>query len=151
MNQRNYKIPAMQTHALTHTYNFYSLYVIISHPIVYTDGLGSLSICAITMQFSLSSHMYIHSSHPGPELCCVHRTWTQWKNSTSTMTSQNWKPKWMKLKQTQSHFWNAKCYKQYLTSIPLPYIHPLSVRMPHPSSLLPLFYHLMTYLRQQYH
>jgi hypothetical protein len=44
MNQRNYKTLAMQAHALTRTRYFYSLNVLISHPIVYKEGLGYLSV-----------------------------------------------------------------------------------------------------------
>jgi hypothetical protein len=74
VNQRNYKTLAMQTHALTHTRYFYSLNVIISHPIVYKVGLGYLSVCAIASRSSPPSHVCICNGHPCSELCCVHCT-----------------------------------------------------------------------------
>jgi hypothetical protein len=54
VNQRNYKTLAMHAHALTHTRYFYNLNIIISHPIVYKEGLGFLSVCAIA-----SSHVSV--------------------------------------------------------------------------------------------
>jgi hypothetical protein len=72
VNQRNYKTLAMQEHALTRTRYFYSLNVIISHPIVYKEGLGYLSVCAIASLSSPPSHVCIRNGHPGSELCCVH-------------------------------------------------------------------------------
>jgi hypothetical protein len=71
VNQRNYKTLATQAHALTRTRYFYSLNVIISHPIVYKEGLGYLSVCAIASRSSPPSHVRICNSHPGSELCCV--------------------------------------------------------------------------------
>jgi hypothetical protein len=52
VNQRNYKTLMMQAHALTRKCYFYSLNVIISHPIVYKEGLDYLSICAIASRYS---------------------------------------------------------------------------------------------------
>jgi hypothetical protein len=53
VNQRNYKTLAMLAHTLTHTRNFYSLNVIISHPIVYKEGLDIspyvLSLCSLLL------------------------------------------------------------------------------------------------------
>jgi hypothetical protein len=50
----NYKTLAMQAHALTRSRHFYSLNVMISHPIVYKEGLGYLSVCAIASRSSSS-------------------------------------------------------------------------------------------------
>jgi hypothetical protein len=76
VNQRNYKTLEMQAHALTRTTYFYSLNVILSHLIVYQEGLGYLSVCAIASRSSAPSHVCICNSHPGSELCCVHCTWS---------------------------------------------------------------------------
>jgi hypothetical protein len=62
----------MQAHALTHTRYFYSLNVIFSHLIVYKEGLGYLSVCAIASRSSPPSHVCICLGHAGSELCCVH-------------------------------------------------------------------------------
>jgi hypothetical protein len=72
VNQRNYKTLAMQAHALTRTRYFYNLNVIISHPIVYKEGLGYRSACAISSRSSPPSRVRICNGHPGSELCCVH-------------------------------------------------------------------------------
>jgi hypothetical protein len=40
VNQRNYKTLAMQAQALTRARCFYSLNLIISHPIIYDKGVG---------------------------------------------------------------------------------------------------------------
>jgi hypothetical protein len=61
----------MQAHALTRTRYFYSLNVIISQPVVFKEGLGYLSVCAIASRFSPPSHACICKGHPGSELCCV--------------------------------------------------------------------------------
>jgi hypothetical protein len=47
----------MQAHALTRKRYFYSLNVIISHPIVYKEGLGYLSVCAIASRSSPPFHV----------------------------------------------------------------------------------------------
>jgi hypothetical protein len=52
VNQRNYKTLAMQAHASTSTRYFYSQNFTISHPIVYKEGLGYLSVCAIASRSS---------------------------------------------------------------------------------------------------
>jgi hypothetical protein len=49
----------MQAHALTRTRYFYSLNAIISHPIVYKEGLGYLSVCAIASRSSPPYHVCI--------------------------------------------------------------------------------------------
>jgi hypothetical protein len=54
VNQRNYKTLAMQAHVFTRTRYFYNLNVIISHPIVYKEGLGYLFVCAIASRSSPS-------------------------------------------------------------------------------------------------
>jgi hypothetical protein len=59
LKQRNYKTLKMQAHALTRTHYFYSLNVIISHPIVYQEGVGFLSICSIASWSSPPSHMFV--------------------------------------------------------------------------------------------
>jgi hypothetical protein len=74
VNQRNYKTLAMQAHAFPLTRYFYSLNVIISHPIVHKEGLGYLSVCAITSRSSPPSHACICNVHTGSELFCVHYT-----------------------------------------------------------------------------
>jgi hypothetical protein len=74
VNQRNYKTLGMQAHALTRTRYFYSLNVIISHPIVYKEGLGYLSVCAIASRSYPPSHVCICNGHPNSESCCVHCT-----------------------------------------------------------------------------
>jgi hypothetical protein len=61
VNQRNYKKTAMQAHALTRALYFYSLNVIISHQIVYKEGLGYLSVCAIVSRSSPPSQLCICS------------------------------------------------------------------------------------------
>jgi hypothetical protein len=66
--------PEMQVHAFTRTRFFYSLNVIISHPIVQTEGLGYLSICAIASRSSPPSHLCICNGHHSSELFCVHCT-----------------------------------------------------------------------------
>jgi hypothetical protein len=72
VNQRNYKTLAMQAHTLTHTRYFYSLNVIISHLVLYKEGLGYLSVRAIASRSSSPSHVCICNGHSGSELCCVH-------------------------------------------------------------------------------
>jgi hypothetical protein len=52
VNQRTYKTVARQAHVLTRTRYFYRLNVIISHSIVYKEGLGYLSVCAIASRSS---------------------------------------------------------------------------------------------------
>jgi hypothetical protein len=59
VNQRNYKTLAMQVHALTRTRYFYSPNVIISHRIVYKEGLCYLSVCAIASRSSPPSRVCI--------------------------------------------------------------------------------------------
>jgi hypothetical protein len=49
----------MQAHALTRTRYLNSLNVIISHPIVYKEGLGYLSVCAIASRSSPPSHCVV--------------------------------------------------------------------------------------------
>jgi hypothetical protein len=71
VNQRNYKTLAMLAHALTCTRYFCSLNVIISHLIVYKEGLGYLSACAIASRSSPPTHVFICNGHPGSDLCCV--------------------------------------------------------------------------------
>jgi hypothetical protein len=70
VNQRKYKTLAMQAHALTRTRYFCSLNVIISHLIVYKEGLGYPS----ASQSSPPSHVCICNGHPGSEIRCVHCT-----------------------------------------------------------------------------
>jgi hypothetical protein len=72
VNQRNHKTLAMQAHALTRTRYFYSLNVVISHLIVYKEGLSYLSVCAIASRSSPPSHVCICNGHPSSELFCVH-------------------------------------------------------------------------------
>jgi hypothetical protein len=73
VSQRNYKTLAMQADALTRTRYFYSLKVIISHPIVYTERLGYLSVCATTLRPSPPTHVCICNGHPSSQLFYVHR------------------------------------------------------------------------------
>jgi hypothetical protein len=47
VNQRDYKTQHYKTHALTHTRYFYNLNLIMSHLIIYNEGRGYLSVCAI--------------------------------------------------------------------------------------------------------
>jgi hypothetical protein len=47
VNQRKYKTQAMQAHALTRTRYFYSLNIIISHPIVYKEGYVHCISCTL--------------------------------------------------------------------------------------------------------
>jgi hypothetical protein len=72
VNQRNYKTLAMQAHALTPTRYFYSLNVIISHPIVYKEGLGYLFVCAIASRSSPPTHVCVCNGLRSSELFCVH-------------------------------------------------------------------------------
>jgi hypothetical protein len=58
----------MQAHTLTRTRYFYSLNVIISHLIVYKEGLGYLSVCALASRSYPPTHMCICKGHPGSEL-----------------------------------------------------------------------------------
>jgi hypothetical protein len=51
---------------------FYSLNVIISHLIIYKEGLGYLSVFAIASLSSPPSHVCICNGHPSSELFCVH-------------------------------------------------------------------------------
>jgi hypothetical protein len=64
----------MQEHALTRTRYFCSLNVIISHPIVYKEGLDYLSVCVITSRSFPPSHVCIFNGHPSSELFCCHCT-----------------------------------------------------------------------------
>jgi hypothetical protein len=67
----------MQANALTRKRYFYSLNIIISHPIVYKEGLGYLSVCAIASRSSPPSHVCICNGHPSLDLRCGHCTgWT---------------------------------------------------------------------------
>jgi hypothetical protein len=75
VNQRNYKPLAMQAHVLTRTCYFCSLNVIISHPIVYKEGLGYHSVCAIASRSSPPTHVCICNGHSGSEVCCIHCTY----------------------------------------------------------------------------
>jgi hypothetical protein len=70
--QRNYRTLAMQAQTLTRTRYFYSLNVIISHLLVYEDGLGYLSVCAIALRSFRPSHVCICNGHPSSEIFCVH-------------------------------------------------------------------------------
>jgi hypothetical protein len=72
VNQRNYKTLAMQSHALTRTRYFYSLNVIISHPIGHKEGLGHLSVCAVASRSFPPSHVCIYDGQRSSELFCVH-------------------------------------------------------------------------------
>jgi hypothetical protein len=74
LKQRNYRTQAMLAHALTRTRYSYSLNVIISHPVVYKEGLGYLSVISIASRASPPTHLCICNGHPGSELCCVHFT-----------------------------------------------------------------------------
>jgi hypothetical protein len=64
----------MQAHALTRMRYFFSPNIIISHPIVYTEGLGYLSVCAVASRSFPPSHVCICNGHPGSELRCGHCT-----------------------------------------------------------------------------
>jgi hypothetical protein len=74
VNQGNCQTLVMQAHALTCMHYFYSLNIIISHPIVYREGQGYLSVCAIALWSSPTCHVCICNSHPGSDLCCDHCT-----------------------------------------------------------------------------
>jgi hypothetical protein len=52
----------MQAHALTLICYLHSLNVIITHPIVYKEGLSYLGVCAISLQSPPPSHMYLQWS-----------------------------------------------------------------------------------------
>jgi hypothetical protein len=69
---KNYETLAIQAQAFAFMRYFYSLNIIISHPIVYKEGLGYLSICAIVLRSSPLTHVCICNGHPGSELCCGH-------------------------------------------------------------------------------
>jgi hypothetical protein len=84
VNQRNYKTLAMQAHALTRTRYFYNPNVIISHPIVYKEGLGYLSVCAIASRSSPPSHVCCNGQRSS-ELFCVHCT-ISINNTRGTLT-----------------------------------------------------------------
>jgi hypothetical protein len=71
VNRRNYKTLAMQAHALTSTRYFCSRNVIISHPIVYREGPGYLSVCAIASRSSPPTHVCICNGQRNLELFCV--------------------------------------------------------------------------------
>jgi hypothetical protein len=77
MNQRNYKTLAMQAHALTRKRYFYGPNVIISHPIVYKEGLGYLSVCAIASRSSPPTQVCMCNGNPSSELCRVRRNASQ--------------------------------------------------------------------------
>jgi hypothetical protein len=72
VNRTNFFSLAMQAHALTRTSYFYRLNVIISYPIVYKEGLGYLSACAIALRSSPPTHVCICNGHPSSDLFCVH-------------------------------------------------------------------------------
>jgi hypothetical protein len=72
VNQRNYKTLAMHAHAVTRTRYFYSLNVIISHPIVYKEGLGCFSACAIASRSFPPSHVCLCNGQKSSKLFCVH-------------------------------------------------------------------------------
>jgi hypothetical protein len=72
VNQRNYKTLAMQAHALTHTHYFCTLNIIISHPIVYKEGLGYLSMCVIAPGSYSPHYVCICNSQQSLELFCIH-------------------------------------------------------------------------------
>jgi hypothetical protein len=72
VNQRNYKTQAMQALVLTHTRYFYGLNVIILPLIVYKEGLGYLSVCAIASRSSPPSHVCVCEGQRSSELSCVH-------------------------------------------------------------------------------
>jgi hypothetical protein len=70
VNQRNCKALAKQTQALTYILYFYSLKVIISHPIAQaSSGLSLRAYCFFTVFPSLPL-----VCHTGSELRCGHRT-----------------------------------------------------------------------------
>jgi hypothetical protein len=70
VNQRNYKTLAMQAHALTRTRYFYSLNVIISHPLGHKEWLGYHSLCAIASRSSPLIPACVCNGHPSSQLCC---------------------------------------------------------------------------------
>jgi hypothetical protein len=73
VNQRTYKTSNAGTrlnrHALLLQPN-----VIISHLIVYKEGLGYLSVCCIASRSYPPSHVCICNGHRSSELFCVHCT-----------------------------------------------------------------------------
>jgi hypothetical protein len=73
----------MQAQALTRTRYFYSLNVIISHPIVYKEGPGYLSVCAISSRSSPPTHLRICNGQRSSELFCVHCTSSHDSRKTS--------------------------------------------------------------------
>jgi hypothetical protein len=89
-NQRNYKTLAMQAHALTRTRYFFSLNLLISHPIVYKEGLSYLSVCAIASQSSPPTHVCIRNGHPGSELCCGHCKQTDCSRLKERAPAKHW-------------------------------------------------------------
>jgi hypothetical protein len=82
----------MQAHALTHTRYFYSLNVIISHPIVYKEGLGYLSVCAIASRSSLPSRVCICNGHLSSELCCGHHALKSDRENPRTLQNLTRRP-----------------------------------------------------------
>jgi hypothetical protein len=72
VNQSNYETLAIQAHALVRTRYFHSLKVIISHPILYKEGLGYLNVCAIASRSFPPSLVCAYNGHPSSELCCGH-------------------------------------------------------------------------------
>jgi hypothetical protein len=63
----------MQAHALTCTRYFFSLNIIILHPVEKKEGLSYLSICALILP-PPPPPQYICNGRSGPELCYNHLT-----------------------------------------------------------------------------